>query len=67
MEEYEKMAIKLAKNREILNEFKQRLNHNKLKTKLFDSKKFTVNIEIAYTKMYENYHEDKALDHIVIK
>jgi len=67
MEEYEKMAIKLAENHEILNEFKQRLNHNKLKTKLFDSKKFTVYIELAYTKMYENYHEDKALDHIVIK
>ena len=67
MDEYEKMAIKLAKNPEILNEYKLRLNRNKLKNKLFDSKKFTINIEIAYTKMYENYHKDKALDHIVIK
>lgn len=53
--EYEKLAIKLAKSPKQFRLLKEKLNANRLKYPLFDTKKFVSNLEKAYTKMWENY------------
>ena len=49
--EYEEKALFIAKNKNYLKELKYRLNQNKLKSSLFDSEKFTRNIEKLYLKL----------------
>ena len=49
--EYEEKALHIAKNKDYLMELKDRLNQNKLKSPLFDSEKFTKNIEKLYFKL----------------
>ena len=49
--EYEEKALFIAKNKNYLKELKYRLNQNKLKSPLFDSEKFTRNIEKLYLKL----------------
>ena len=65
-EEYEALAIELAKNPEKLNALKAKLAANRLTTPLFDTPLFTKNLEKAYTQMYERYQADMPVDHIVI-
>ena len=54
-EEYEALAIKLAKNPQKLLDIKLKLANNRLSTPLFDTPLFTKNLETAYIKMYEQY------------
>ncbi len=65
-DEYEALAIELAKNNIKLAEIKEKLNKNRLTTPLFDTPMFTKNIECAYMKMYEQYQAGLQPDHIVI-
>ena len=55
-EEYEALAIELATRPEKLRHIKQKLEHNRLTTPLFDTDLFARHIEVAYAKMYERYH-----------
>jgi predicted O-linked N-acetylglucosamine transferase (SPINDLY family) len=64
--EYEATAIELATNPVKLNAIKDKLARNRLTTALFDTPKFTKNIEAAYMQMYEHYQADLTLDHIYI-
>ena len=64
--EYEATAIELATNPVKLNAIKDKLARNRLTTALFDTPKFTKNIEAAYMQMYERYQDDLASDHIYI-
>jgi predicted O-linked N-acetylglucosamine transferase (SPINDLY family) len=66
-EEYEALAVELATNPEKLTAIRQKLEMNRLTTPLFDTERFTRNIEKAYTAMYERYQADLLPDHIVIK
>ena len=52
-EDYEALAVELAKHPEQLRTIRQRLEHNRLSTPLFDTKLFTQNIEQAYMQMLE--------------
>ena len=52
--EYEEKAFNIATNTSYLNELKYRLNQNKLNSSLFDSKRFTENLEKIYIKLVEN-------------
>jgi predicted O-linked N-acetylglucosamine transferase (SPINDLY family) len=65
-EDYEALAIELAKDSKKLATIKQKLTANRLTAPLFDTPLFTKNLEAAYIKMYEKYHEDLVPDHIAI-
>ena len=65
-EEYESLAIELALNSKKFTDIKLKLEANRLTAPLFDTPLFTKNIEAAYIKMMERYHEDLELDHIAI-
>ena len=66
-EEYEALAIELATNPEKLKAIKDKLKSNLSSAPLFDTPLFTKNIESAYTKMYERYHEGLEHDHIYVE
>ncbi len=51
--EYEALAVKLARNPELLVGIKAKLGHNRLRTPLFDTDRFRRHIEAAYTTMWE--------------
>ena len=66
-EEYESLAIELAKNPEKLKAIKDKLESNLSTAPLYDTKLFARNIETAYTKMYERYHQGLEPDHIYVE
>jgi protein O-GlcNAc transferase len=53
--QYESLAVHLAANPRHLDDIRQKLARNRLKTSLFDTKALTRHLEAAYTKMYERY------------
>jgi predicted O-linked N-acetylglucosamine transferase (SPINDLY family) len=65
-DEYESLAIELAKNPQKLADIKLKLANNRLTTPLFDTPLFTKNIEFAYIKMYEKYKAGMKPGHILI-
>ena len=65
-QDYEALAIELAKNPEKLMVLKQKLTSNRLTTPLFDTPQFTKDLERAYVQMYERYQADLVLKDIVI-
>ena len=54
-EEYEQLAVYLATQPDKLTGIKNKLADNRLKTRLFDTKRFCSNIESAFLQMYERY------------
>jgi predicted O-linked N-acetylglucosamine transferase (SPINDLY family) len=65
-DEYEKIAVDLAINRDRFLGIKEKLNANIQTSSLYDSNRFTRNIEKAYELMYERYRNDLEPDHIVV-
>jgi protein O-GlcNAc transferase len=65
-EQYETLAIELARNPKKLEDIKVRLFHNRKTAPLFDSPLFAKNIEAAYIQMYERYRADLVPEHITI-
>ena len=65
-QDYEALAIELATNPERLDAIRHKLARNRLSTPLFDTQRFTRNIEAAYTQMVERYHAGLPPDHIRI-
>ena len=57
-EEYEALAIELARNPQKLASIKQKLADNRLTTPLFDTPIFAKNLEAAYIQMYEQHQAD---------
>jgi predicted O-linked N-acetylglucosamine transferase (SPINDLY family) len=55
IQEYEKLAIALGRDPKRVQALKQKLEHNKLTTPLFDSSFFTKNIENLYLQMSQRY------------
>ena len=66
-EEYESLAIELATNPDRLKDIKDKLANNLSTAPLYDTKLFTKNLEIAYTQMYERYHQGLKPDHIYVE
>ncbi|QWD90887.1 tetratricopeptide repeat protein [Polynucleobacter sp. MWH-Braz-FAM2G] len=62
--EYERLAIELATKPTKIHEFKSRLKRNILHTPLFDTVKFTKNLEIAFQEVFRRKHANLAPDHI---
>jgi protein O-GlcNAc transferase len=65
-QEYEDLAIKLAKNPKQLDAIRYKLNANRLTKPLFDTEKFTRYLEEAYSKMWQTYTEGKKPTNIVV-
>ena len=66
-EEYEALAIELATNPDKLNAIKDKLKSNLSTAPLFDTKRFTKNIESAYTQMYERSQKGLEPAHIYVE
>ena len=64
--EYEDLAVELATNSGKLKEIKNKLKNNKNTKALFNTKTFAMNIEKAYSIMYERYLKNLPLDNIEI-
>jgi len=65
-EEYEALAIELANHPSKLLKMKQTLLGNRTSSTLFDTPVFTKNLETAYIKILERYHEDMAPENIAV-
>jgi predicted O-linked N-acetylglucosamine transferase (SPINDLY family) len=63
-EDYESLAIELARHPEKLASIKAKLERNRLTTPLFDTQLFTRHIESAYRAMYERYQAGLPPDHL---
>jgi protein O-GlcNAc transferase len=64
--QYEELAVQLAQDPVQLESIAQRLQDNRLTAPLFDTDSFTRNLEQAYSRMYERYQADAALEDIYI-
>lgn len=67
LDEYRTLAIRLAQNPEELNSILQKLKNNFHSAPLFDTYGFTLNLEKAYLKIYENFCNGKAPQLIDLK
>ena len=65
--EYENLAIKIATNSKVLKNIKNKLEKNKVNKPLFNTKLYTSNLELAYKKIYKNYHSNLAIKNIEVK
>ena len=64
--EYEDIAIKLATDKNYMNEIKNKLKNNILSKPLFDIKLFTKNIELAYKTVHEKHNKNIPIENIEI-
>ena len=65
-EDYEQLAIKIAKDKTFYNDIKNKLKKNVINMSLFDTKLFTKNLETAYEEVYKNLLENKKPKSLVI-
>jgi predicted O-linked N-acetylglucosamine transferase (SPINDLY family) len=63
-EDYERLAIELARQPDRLASIKEKLARNRLTTPLFDTQLSTRHIESAYKAMYERYQAGLPPDHL---
>jgi protein O-GlcNAc transferase len=62
--EYESTALALARDRARLDALKQRLAHNRERCALFDSARYTRDLEALLTRMHERRLRGEAPDHL---
>ena len=65
-EEFEDKAVALAGDAEALAAFRQRLAHNRMAAPLFDTTRFTRNLEAAYHAMFGRWQAGLPPEHIRI-
>ena len=65
-DQYELKAIDLANNPDKIKKINAKLSNNLLTSQLYDTKKFTKNIESAYIKIYERSQDGLDPEHIYI-
>ena len=66
-EDYERLALELAQNPDRLAAMKQRLSENRARMPLFDTERFTKNLETGYTSAYDRFLADQAPLDISVK
>jgi predicted O-linked N-acetylglucosamine transferase (SPINDLY family) len=64
--EYEELALALARNPERLAAIKAKLSRNRATEPLFDSARFTRDLERAYTMMWERYQKGEPPANLVV-
>jgi predicted O-linked N-acetylglucosamine transferase (SPINDLY family) len=62
--QYEELAVELAANPQRLAEIRQKLERHRLTTPLFDTARFTGNLEHAYVRVFERYRAGLAPEHL---
>jgi protein O-GlcNAc transferase len=67
LEDYEALALKLAKDPALLASLKHKLAGNRDRYPLFDTARFTRHIEAAYTMMWERHQKGLAPDHFTVE
>ena len=65
-DQYEALAIDLAKTPDKLKNITDKLERNRLTTPLFDTELFTKNIEAAYIQIYQRYQADLSPENIEV-
>ncbi len=65
-EDYEKLALKLATDRELLTSCKNRLAANLEQLQPFSTDRYCRHLEAAYLQMWQRYQAGQAPDHIAI-
>jgi predicted O-linked N-acetylglucosamine transferase (SPINDLY family) len=63
LQDYEDMAVALAGNREMVQEYKDRLIRNRYIQPLFDAERFCHHLESAYQTMYDRARQGLEPDH----
>ena len=66
LEDYETLALKLAKDRALLASLRDKLARNREAYPLFDTARFTRHIEAAYMTMWERYQRGETPEHFVV-
>jgi predicted O-linked N-acetylglucosamine transferase (SPINDLY family) len=66
LEQYESLAIQLAKNPKELKTIKEKLFNNLPNSPLYDTTLYIQHLESAYLKMYERLKKDLDPDHIYV-
>ena len=65
--EYVSLAIEIANNPDKLKKIKEKLINNLSTAPLFDTKRFTTNLETAYKNIYEGHRQGQEPDHIIVE
>jgi len=65
--DYERKAIELGRNSEMLCKFKNQLITNRLSSPLFDGKLFAADLESAFEQMYSRLTLNQSPEHIIVK
>lgn len=65
-EDYKNKAIEIANNNIKLNEIKKKLKFNKNKQPLFDTDKYTKNLELAYKLIFDRHQKKEKPDNFEI-
>jgi predicted O-linked N-acetylglucosamine transferase (SPINDLY family) len=60
LDEYEALALQLARGPELLAQLRARLARNRATHPLFDAERFTRNLEAAYRQMWETWKAEQA-------
>ena len=64
--DYEELAVTLATEPSRLTDIKARLGANRLSYPLFDTRRFTRNMEIAYRQMWDIYESGRPPEHFAV-
>lgn len=67
IDEYEALALKIARDRNLANSLKVKLTRNRKTHPLFDTKQFARNIETAYVRMWERYQAGLPPEHFSVE
>tara|TARA_E500000331_G_C16994757_1_gene599326 strand:- start:156 stop:695 length:540 start_codon:yes stop_codon:yes gene_type:complete len=65
-EEYEALALDLAKDPKRLSKIRAKLDKNRLTKPLFDTERYTRHLETGYQLAYDRYFNGKEADHIFV-
>ena len=66
LDDYEALAIKLARDPALLSSLKAKLAANRLACTLFDTQRFTRHLEAAYITMWERYQRGQPPAHFAV-
>jgi protein O-GlcNAc transferase len=64
LSQYEDMATRLAEDPAGLSQLQRRLAQNRSSTPLFDTERYTRNLEAAYEQIHERHHSGAAPEHV---
>jgi predicted O-linked N-acetylglucosamine transferase (SPINDLY family) len=66
LEDYEALALKLARDRDLLAAIRAKLDRNRQSYPLFDTDRFRRHIESAYQTMWERYQRGEPPDDLAV-